>query len=118
MSDPRIRILKIKTGVVKRLAKEKVTYEKEAAQQRERIQKLQEQDKDGYDVKKQEEVLQESLMMVPDCQRRLVKASEELKKILETEQDLKEIQDYIEAEKVLQEAEAQLPKEGGIMEMC
>lgn len=43
MSDPRIRTLKIKTGVVKRLAKEKVTYEKEAAQQRERIQKLKEQ---------------------------------------------------------------------------
>ncbi|KZC05395.1 PREDICTED: tubulin-specific chaperone A [Dufourea novaeangliae] len=118
MSDPRIRTLKIKTGVVKRLAKEKVTYEKEAAQQRERIQKLKEQDKDGYDIKKQEEVLQESLMMVPDCQRRLVKAFEELKKILETEQDLKEIEDYIEAEKVLQEAETQLPKDGGIMEMC
>ncbi|KAG6801712.1 tubulin-specific chaperone A [Apis cerana] len=118
MSDPRIRILKIKTGVVKRLAKEKVTYEKEAAQQRERIQKLKEQDKDGYDIKKQEEVLQESLMMVPDCQRRLAKAFEELKKILDTEQDLKEIEDYIEAEKILQEAEAQLPKEGEIMEMC
>ncbi|XP_006612709.1 tubulin-specific chaperone A [Apis laboriosa] len=118
MSDPRIRILKIKTGVVKRLAKEKITYEKEAAQQRERIQKLKEQDKDGYDIKKQEEVLQESLMMVPDCQRRLAKAFEELKKILDTEQDLKEIEDYIEAEKILQEAEAQLPKEGEIMEMC
>lgn len=103
---------------MKRLAKEKVTYEKEAAQQRERIQKLKEQDKDGYDIKKQEEVLQESLMMVPDCQRRLAKAFEELKKILDTEQDLKEIEDYIEAEKILQEAEAQLPKEGEIMEMC
>ncbi|XP_043499005.1 tubulin-specific chaperone A [Polistes fuscatus] len=118
MSDPRIRTLKIKTGVVKRLAKEKVTYEKEAAQQRQRIQQLKEQDKDGYDIKKQEEVLQESLMMVPDCQRRLVKAFEELKSILDTEQDLKEIEDYIEAEKVLQEAEAQLPKEGEILQMC
>lgn len=118
MSDPRIRTLKIKTGVVKRLAKEKVTYEKEAAQQRERIQKLKEQDKDGYDIKKQEEVLQESLMMVPDCQRRLVKAYGELKKILETEQDLKEVEDYAEAEKVLQEAAAQLPKEEEIMDMC
>ncbi|KAL2711573.1 tubulin-specific chaperone A [Vespula squamosa] len=118
MSDPRIRTLKIKTGVVKRLAKEKVTYEKEAAQQRQRIQQLKEQDKDGYDIKKQEEVLQESLMMVPDCQRRLVKAFEELKGILETEQDLKEADDYIEAEKVLQEAEAQLPKEGEILQMC
>ncbi|XP_015190252.1 PREDICTED: tubulin-specific chaperone A [Polistes dominula] len=118
MSDPRIRTLKIKTGVVKRLAKEKVTYEKEAAQQRQRIQQLKEQDKDGYDIKKQEEVLQESLMMVPDCQRRLVKAFEELKSILDTEQDLKEVEDYIEAEKVLQEAEAQLPKEGDILQMC
>lgn len=118
MSDPRIRTLKIKTGVVKRLAKEKVTYEKEAAQQRERVQQLKEQDKDGYDIKKQEEVLQESLMMVPDCQRRLVKAFEELKNILETEQDLKEAEDYIEAEKILQEAKAQLPKEGEILQMC
>lgn len=118
MSDPRIRTLKIKTGVVKRLAKEKVTYEKEAAQQRERIQKLKEQDKDGYDIKKQEEVLQESLMMVPDCQRRLVKAFEELKKILDTEQDLKEVEEYVEAGKVLQGAEEQLPKEGDILQMC
>ncbi|KAL6425924.1 tubulin-specific chaperone A [Cataglyphis hispanica] len=118
MSDPRIRTLKIKTGVVKRLAKEKITYEKEATQQRERVQKLKEQDKDGYDIKKQEEVLQESLMMIPDCQRRLVKAFEELKNILDTEQDLKEVEDYIEAEKVLQEAEPQLPKEGDILQMC
>lgn len=75
-------------------------------------------DKDGYDIKKQEEVLQESLMMVPDCQRRLAKAFTELKQILETEQDLKEVEDYIEAEKVLHEAEEQLPKEGNILEMC
>lgn len=75
-------------------------------------------DKDGYDIKKQEEVLQESLMMVPDCQRRLVKAFEELKNILDTEQDLKEVGDYIEAKKVLHEAEAELPKEGDILQMC
>lgn len=129
MSDPRIRQLKIKTGVVKRLTKEKVTYEKEAAQQRDKIEKLKVQselinlfyscvhrcffcaDKDGYDIKKQEEVLQESLMMVPDCQRRLVKAFVELKNIIDLELDLKEIEDYVEAEKILKEAEAQLPTE-------
>lgn len=43
MSDPRLRTLKIKTGVVKRLAKEKVTYEKEVVQQKERIQKYKDQ---------------------------------------------------------------------------
>ncbi|KAK0088225.1 hypothetical protein PV325_012759 [Microctonus aethiopoides] len=109
MSDPRLRTIKIKTGVVKRLAKEKVTYEKEAIRQKERIQEYKDQGKDGHDIKKQEEVLQESLMMVPDCQRRLQRAFEELKKILETEQDIKESEVYIEAEKVLEEAESQLP---------
>ncbi|KAK0181360.1 hypothetical protein PV327_003652 [Microctonus hyperodae] len=109
MSDPRLRTIKIKTGVVKRLAKEKITYEKEAIRQKERIQEYKDQGKDGHDIKKQEEVLQESLMMVPDCQRRLQRAFEELKKILETEQDIKESEVYIEAEKVLEEAESQLP---------
>ncbi|XP_076664797.1 tubulin-specific chaperone A-like [Andrena cerasifolii] len=118
MSDPRIRTLKIKTGVVKRLAREKFMYEKEAGLQRAWIQKLREQGEDAYHIMKQEEVLQESLMMVPDCQRRLVKAFEELKGILCTEQDLKEIDEYIEAEEVLKEAETELPNEGEVMEMC
>ncbi|XP_063982400.1 tubulin-specific chaperone A [Diachasmimorpha longicaudata] len=115
MSDPRLRTLKIKTGVVKRLAKEKVTYEKEVTLQKERIQKYKDQGKDSHDIRKQEEVLQESLMMIPDCQRRLVKASEELKKILESEQDLKESESYIDAEKVLEEAEIQLHKDAEVL---
>ncbi|XP_011502374.1 PREDICTED: tubulin-specific chaperone A-like [Ceratosolen solmsi marchali] len=96
MSDSRLRILRIKTGVVKRLAKEKITYEKEAVQQQERIEKFKEQGKDGHLIKKQEEVLQESLMMIPDCQRRLLKAFEELKQFIESEQDLKENDEYLE----------------------
>lgn len=115
MSDPRLRTLKIKTGIVKRLAKEKVTYEKESEQQRERIQKYKDQGKDGYDIRKQEEVLQESLMMIPDCQRRLAKAYEELKKILETEEDLKESETYLEAQKILEDSASQLPKEGELL---
>lgn len=47
MSDDSVRILKIKTGVVKRLIKEKVTYEKEANQQRDHIKVLKEQGKDA-----------------------------------------------------------------------
>ncbi|XP_008552838.1 tubulin-specific chaperone A [Microplitis demolitor] len=114
MSDPRLRTLKIKTGVVKRLAKEKQTYEKELIQQQERVEKFKQEGKDQHDIKKQEEVLQESLMMVPDCQRRLMKAHEELKSILESEQDLKETEIYIEAEKVVAEAEEQLPKNSNL----
>lgn len=45
MADPRLKQLKIKTGVVKRLAKEKVMYEKEAETQRNRIQKFKDEGK-------------------------------------------------------------------------
>lgn len=42
MADPRIKTLKIKTGVVKRLTKEKLMYIKETEQQREKVEKLKE----------------------------------------------------------------------------
>lgn len=109
MTDPRIKILRIKTGVVKRLAKEKLTYELEADQQRERILTFKEQGKDEHEIKKQEEVLRESLMMVPDCQRRLVRAFDELQILLENESDLADQEEYTVAQKVLEEAKAQLP---------
>jgi len=111
MSDVSLRTLKIKTGVVRRLAKEKITYETEAIQQEERIQKYKEQGKDVHLIKKQEEVLQESLMMIPDCQRRLLKAYEDLKKIVDTEQDLKDTEAFVEAKTVLKESENQLFKD-------
>ncbi|XP_060522001.1 tubulin-specific chaperone A [Cylas formicarius] len=109
MADPRIKTLKIKTGVVKRLAKEKTVYEKEADQQRTRVEKFKAEGKDEHDIHKQEEVLQESLMMVPDCQRRLAKAYIELDGILNSEQDLKETEEYLTAQVVLEEAKLQLP---------
>lgn len=72
MADPRLKTIKIKTGVVKRMTKEKVVYEREAKEQKEKIEKLKLAGNDEYDIKKQEEVLTECLMMVPDCRRRYV----------------------------------------------
>uniref|UniRef100_V5GR97 Tubulin-specific chaperone A n=1 Tax=Anoplophora glabripennis TaxID=217634 RepID=V5GR97_ANOGL len=114
MADPRIRTIKIKTGVVKRLAKEKTVYEREAEQQKVRVEKFKKDGKDEYEIRKQEEVLNESYMMVPDCQRKLLAAFEELRNILEVEQDLKETEDYLAAHRALEEAKAQLP----IAELC
>ncbi|XP_013909142.1 PREDICTED: tubulin-specific chaperone A isoform X1 [Thamnophis sirtalis] len=82
MADPRIRQIKIKTGVVKRLAKEKVMYEKEARQQEEKIEKMKAEDGENYAIKKQTEILQESRMMIPDCQRRLEAAHSDLVQLL------------------------------------
>lgn len=70
MSDPRIRMIKIKTGVLKRLTKEKTIYEREIGEQKQRIEKLRGEGKDEHVLRKEEEILQESQMMVPDSHRR------------------------------------------------
>lgn len=119
MADPRLKQIKIKTGIVRRIAKEKVCYDKEANEQRARVQKLKDDDgTEEYYLKKQEEVLQESLMMGPDCQRRLVKAFDELKTILKDETDLKDTDEYSSAKKVLEEAQPLLPNPGELLHFC
>lgn len=72
MADPRVRQLTIKSGVLKRLTKEKIVYEQEVDQQRARMVKLLAAGKDEHTMRKEEECLQESLMMVPNTQRRWV----------------------------------------------
>jgi len=70
MADPRLRQLTIKTGVVKRLTKERLTYEKELQVEKNRLDKFKGQDADSHVLKKQEEVIQECVMMLPDSIRR------------------------------------------------
>uniref|UniRef100_A0A452TDA7 Tubulin-specific chaperone A n=1 Tax=Ursus maritimus TaxID=29073 RepID=A0A452TDA7_URSMA len=47
------------------------------------------------------EILQESRMMIPDCQRRLEAAHTDLLQLLESEKDLEETEEYKEARLVL-----------------
>merc|ERR1719315_887911 len=109
--DPRLKQIKIKTGVLKRVGKEKLSYRKEADQQKLKIDKMKEDGKDEHDVKKMGEVLQETLMMIPDCHRRIVSALSELNSLLETEGDLRlkedgEVSDeFLAAEAQIKEAE-------------
>lgn len=100
MADARIRQIKIKAGVVKRTAKEKSMYEKEAKKEEEKVQKMKDEGKDEHDVKKQAEVAQESFSMISDTKRRLGNALSDLKAVLEKEEDLKECEEY----KLAQEA--------------
>ncbi|KAM6976203.1 tubulin-specific chaperone A [Tautogolabrus adspersus] len=101
MADPRIRQIKIKTGIVKRLAKEEISYKNEAKQQEEKVERMKAHDGEDYAIKKQLEVLQESRMMVPDCHRRLAVAHADLIQLLETEEDLCEAEEYKEARNIL-----------------
>ncbi|XP_030049107.1 tubulin-specific chaperone A [Microcaecilia unicolor] len=102
MADPRLRQIKIKSGVVKRLVKEKTMYEKEAKEQEEKIERMKSEGGDEYVIKKQTEILQESRMMIPDCQRRLEAAYRDLTELLENERDLEEAKEYKDAHSVLQ----------------
>ncbi|XP_073989946.1 tubulin-specific chaperone A-like [Rhodnius prolixus] len=109
MADPRIKTIKIQTGVLRRLTKEKVSYEKEVDIQRAKIEKYKEEGKDDCYINKQGEVLQESVSMVHDCQRRLAKAFKEFQNIIDSESDLKEAEEYIAAVQILEEAKPHLP---------
>ncbi|CRK99176.1 CLUMA_CG012474, isoform A [Clunio marinus] len=108
MADTRLRQIFIKTGVVKRYAKEKVSYEKEAENEQKRILKFRAENRDEHDIRKQEEVIQENLMMIPECQRRLKTAYEELSEMLKNEKDLEEKDEYIKAVAALKESKLQL----------
>lgn len=57
---------------------------------------------DSHVLKKQEEVIQESFMMISDCQRRLTAAFSDLKAVLENEKDLSESEEYQNASKALE----------------
>ena len=74
--------LKIQIGVCKRLSKEVLSYEKEVITNENKVQKMKDDGKDPYDIRKQEEVLGESYMMVPDSKNRLEAALFELANII------------------------------------
>eukprot|EP00952_Eustigmatos_sp_NYUAD-ZCMA_P008861 36751-Eustigmatos_ZCMA.PRE.1 len=64
------------------MQKEVVSYEKEAVQQEAKVAKMKEEGRDAYDIKKQEEVLQESYMMIPDSKTRMKASLEDLEAFL------------------------------------
>nr|XP_057917965.1 tubulin-specific chaperone A isoform X2 [Doryrhamphus excisus] len=101
MADPRIRQIKIKTGVLKRLAKEEESYRTEAKQQEEKIEQLKAEAADSYLIKQHMEGLQETIMMIPDSRRRLTNAYGDLQQLLEMEEDLAESAEYQEAKNML-----------------
>lgn len=104
MADQRIRQIKIKTGVCKRLTKEKVYYEKEVETENKRYEKLKSEGADEHTLKKQTEVIGESQQMIPDTMRKLTTAKDELEKLLTAESDLAEAAEYKDAEKIIEEA--------------
>lgn len=101
MQDPRLRQITIRTGVVKRLVKEQLVNYKEIEQEEKRLEKFKKEEQCDHVIRKQEEVIQECQMMVPDSKRRLTKALEDLAEFLRNEEELKEAKEYITAQELL-----------------
>uniref|UniRef100_A0A8C0WJ82 Tubulin-specific chaperone A n=1 Tax=Castor canadensis TaxID=51338 RepID=A0A8C0WJ82_CASCN len=74
---------------------------KKQSNKRKRLKKMKAEDGENYVIKKQAEILQESRMMIPDCQRRLEAAYTDLQQTLESEKDLEEAEEYKEARLLL-----------------
>jgi tubulin-specific chaperone A len=110
MSAEQLRSLKIKTGAVKRTTKEHLYYFKERDRELAKLQKMKGDGADPYDVKQQENVLQESTVMIPESRKSLEGLLSDLKAFLKESSsnlppDSKEMED---ARKVLSEADAAL----------
>ena len=59
---------------------------------------------DDHVLRKQEEVIQESAMMIGDCQKRLAAAHADLTQMLRNEADLSEAEEFLNAAKALEMA--------------
>ncbi|KAG0082612.1 hypothetical protein BGZ93_008388 [Podila epicladia] len=97
------RDLSIKTNVLKRLAKEQVFYNEEKQRQQKRIDDMVAKDPENYDIKKQREVLDETLDMLPDVERRKKVAHQELASLVTNiNPDLKTSKEYEDAVQALE----------------
>ena len=77
-SDKNISKLKVKINVVKRYKKELNHYIKEKESSQEKLDMMELNNKDPYDIKKQEEILAENHNMVIIIRNRLILAKKDL----------------------------------------
>ncbi|GJJ76508.1 tubulin-specific chaperone A [Entomortierella parvispora] len=100
------RDLSIKTNVLKRLAKEQIFYNGEKLNQQGRIDAMIAKDPEDYDIKKQREVLEETLDMLPDVERRKKAAHQDLANLVTNiNPELKTSKEYEDAVQALEDYE-------------
>ncbi|KAE9419255.1 hypothetical protein Angca_004829, partial [Angiostrongylus cantonensis] len=103
-----LKQVKIQTSVVKRIMKEHACYTKEVEKELQKIEKMKSEarnEDDEYAIKKAEQVLQETRLMISDTARRCVRATEELRKLIK-DCSLEECQELTEAKAQVEAASA------------
>ena len=102
--------LRIQAGVVKRLGKEKLSYQKELATNAAKVEKAREDGKDESDIKMALAVLNETKMIIPETERKLLEAYHNLDDLVKGSADNKESNEYKEAVEVLDANRDVLPQ--------
>jgi tubulin-specific chaperone A len=74
--------LKVLLGSCNRLKKEIQLYHKEADEQKKHIESLKEKNADPYDINKQQQVLEETLNIIPHCNMKLNESVEQLEQLI------------------------------------
>ncbi|PHJ20560.1 tubulin binding cofactor a protein [Cystoisospora suis] len=73
-----VRFLRIKHKVIQRLTKELKSYQLEVEQHKATVARMKAERREPSDIKQQQNVLDETVIMVPDAEQRLLKACVEL----------------------------------------
>ncbi|CCG84397.1 protein of unknown function [Taphrina deformans PYCC 5710] len=103
------RSLKIKTGAVKRLAKDVQYSQKESESERTRLATLKANGGDEYEIRAQDKVIADADQMIPDYRKRLAAAIEELEELTTSDEPaLQDSEELKSANEVLAEARKQL----------
>ncbi|KAF5385264.1 hypothetical protein D9615_001151 [Tricholomella constricta] len=103
------RQLKIKSGVVKRLAKEHALYKKEADEQQRKLDKFIAAGAEGWDINNGTRMMEEATRMIADSVNRLGKAAGELRDLIaagKKDPQLAQDEELLKAEQILEEASA------------
>ncbi|KAJ1762006.1 hypothetical protein LPJ58_000855 [Coemansia sp. RSA 1591] len=112
LAAPILRSLKIKTGAVKRLVREREVYILELDKQRERIETLRNKEGvEGADIRKQNEVLEETLQMIPYMERRIREAMQDLENLViaSKKDDTLVVSELCDADEAIASAKQALP---------
>ena len=109
MATDNTKQLRIQTGVVKRLGKEKLAYLKEMELNTAKVEKLREAGKDEHDINLAIAVLDETKMIIPETESKLLDAYQNLDQLVQGSADRQDTTEYKEAVEVLEKNKELLP---------
>ncbi|KAI6650681.1 Tubulin-specific chaperone A [Oopsacas minuta] len=101
--------LRIQTGVVKRVAKEKVVYLKELEINTAKVEKIRESGGDESQIKYAVAILDETKNVIPDTEKRLLEGYLTLEQLVKSSEDRQDTTEYKDAVEVLATSKPLLP---------